>query len=198
MPAWDRTTTEELQNYTSTLHQQLKAVRYPDNLLKCKDLQCEQPSHSTERDDTVLYILCANMETSYTCLPLTGRAGRVGRGWEFIPGWSTEVEPFRLKSNACYIRWMTAGKPRQGALHEAKLSSHALFRPVVRRVKRSENLHQAQWLFGAAMEGDIKLFVEMRRIKTGKGQMEEMAETVDGVTGQQEIADTFATIFKTL
>ena len=108
------------------------------------------------------------------------------------------MEPFRLESNACYFQWMTAGKPWQGALHEAKLRSYALFRHAVRRVKRSEKLHQAQGIFGAAMEGNIKLSKEMKRIKTGKGQKEEMAETVDGVTGQQEIADTFATIFKTL
>ena len=53
-------------------------------------------------------------------------------------------------------------------------------------------------MFSAAMEGDIKLFKEMRKIKTGKGQMEEMAETVDGSTGEQQIAETFANIFKTL
>ena len=79
MPAWGRATTEELQNYTSTLHQQLKAVKCPDSLLKCQDSQCEQPSHNTERDGTVLEILCAMVETSYTCLPLTGRAVGAGR-----------------------------------------------------------------------------------------------------------------------
>ena len=141
----------------------------------------------------VLDILFAMVETSYTCLPLTGRAGGVGRGREVIPGWSTELE-----SNACYARWMTAGKPRQEALPEAKQRSHDLFRHMVRRVKRSEKLHQAQGLFGAAMEGDIKLLREMRRFKTGKGQMKEMAETVDGITGEPGIADSFATIFKTL
>ena len=31
-----------------------------------------------------------------------------------------------------------------------------------------------------------------------EGQMEEMADTVDGVTGEQEIADAFAEIFKKL
>ena len=103
--------------------------------------------------------------------------------WNGIePGCSTEVEPFRLESNACYPRRMAAGKPRQGALQEAKLRSHALFRHAVRRVKRSEKLCQAQGLFGAAIEGDIEHFKEMRRIKTGKGQMKEMAKTVDGVT----------------
>ena len=114
MPAWDRATTVELQNYTSTLQQQLNVVRCPDSLLRCQYPQCEQPSHSTERDDTVLDILCAMVESSYTFLPLTGRAGRVGMDQEVIPGWSTEVELFRLESNTRYSRWMAL--PSAGAL----------------------------------------------------------------------------------
>ena len=35
-------------------------------------------------------------------------------------------------------------------------------------------------------------------VKTGDGQMEEIADTVDGATGEQGIADAFASIFKKL
>jgi hypothetical protein len=45
------------------------------------------------------------------------------------------------------------------------------------------------------MAGDIELFKEMRRAKSVKNQMEEMAETVDGVSREQGVADTFAKIF---
>ena len=194
MPAWDRATPEELHSYTAALHQRLQAVQCPGSLLHCQDPQCEESSHNEERDSTVLDILCAIVETSYSSLPMTGQVGgRKGR--DAIPGWSTEVEPFRQSSIACYQAWLVAGKPRQGEEQEARLRSHALFRHAVRRVKRAAKLNQAKGLFGAAMAGDLELFKEMRRVKSGKGQMEEMAETVDGVTGEQGIADTFAGIF---
>ena len=48
------------------------------------------------------------------------------------------------------------------------------------------------------MAGHLQLFKEMRKVKSGKGQMEEMAETVDNMTGEQEVADTFAGTFNTL
>ena len=38
----------------------------------------------------------------------------------------------------------------------------------------------------------------MQDVKSVKGQMEEMAETVDNVTGEQGVADTFTGIFNTL
>ena len=40
------------------------------------------------------------------------------------------------------------------------------------------------------MAGDVELFKEMRSVKSGKGQMDELAETVESVTGEQEVADT--------
>ena len=89
------------------------------------------------------------------------------------------MEPFRQESNTCYTRWLNAGKPRQGVLQEAKLLSHAFFKHAVCRVQRQQKLHQAQGLFGVAMAGDVSLFKEMRRIKTGEGQMEDMADTMD-------------------
>ena len=98
MLAWDRATCEELESYTAGLHQRLLAVQCPGSMLHCRDSGCEVTSNTEERDKVVLDILLAMVECTYTTLPLTGRSGS---GREIIPGWSAEVEPFRLKSNEC-------------------------------------------------------------------------------------------------
>ena len=74
MPAWDKATNEELQNYRASLHHKLMDLKCPESLHQCKDSKCELLSHDKERDNLVLDVLCAMVETSYTCLPLTGRA----------------------------------------------------------------------------------------------------------------------------
>ena len=117
---------------------------------------------------------------------------------EVIPGWTREVEPFRLSSNAAYRVWLGAGKPRQGEVHKAKLAAHAQYRHAVRRVKRASKLHQARGLYDAAMMGDIELMKELRRVKSGKGEVDELSSMVDGVSGDSNVANKFKEVFQTL
>ena len=65
-------------------------------------------------------------------------------------------------------------------------------------MKRASKLHKAKRLFGAALSGDIELMKEMRRLKKGNGPMEELTDTVDGVTGDQEVAGKFREVYETL
>ena len=43
MPAWGRTTKEELAAYTSQLHQRLQEVQCPNSMVQCKDPMCKDP-----------------------------------------------------------------------------------------------------------------------------------------------------------
>ena len=87
MPAWDRAKEEELSAYTRQLHERLQRVQCPNSLLSCRDPLCRDDSHSEQRDNMVLDILSTIVETSYTCLPLTGQAGNSQKpDREVIPG----------------------------------------------------------------------------------------------------------------
>ena len=48
------------------------------------------------------------------------------------------------------------------------------------------------------MAGDMELMKELRRLKSGKGDMDELAETVDGVTGDREVAEQFTKVYRNL
>ena len=156
-------------------------------------------AHTEDRYVVILDILLAVVESSYTSLPLTGRAGQgVLRDKKGTPGWSAEVEPYRQRSNYSYRAWLAGGRPSHGELHRSKVESHAQFRYAVRRVKRASKLHQAKGLLEAAKAGDLALMKEMRRVKSGQPVTEELAESVDGVTGQQEVANQFAAVHSAL
>ena len=137
MPAWGRSNEKELSSYTRTLNQQLLLVRCPGSLLNCRDPLCEDRAHNDNRDSVVLDILLAMVESSYSsCLPLTGRAGgREKKDMKVTPGWSAEVEPYRQRSNYCYLTWLAGGRRSHGDLHRAKVDSHTQYQYSVRRVK---------------------------------------------------------------
>ena len=48
------------------------------------------------------------------------------------------------------------------------------------------------------MEGDIELMKAMRQVKSGKGEMDELTETVDGVTGEDNVSNKFKQVFDSL
>ena len=48
------------------------------------------------------------------------------------------------------------------------------------------------------MAGDLELMKELRRIKSGKSEMDELPETVDGVSGEREVADQFRKVYQNL
>ena len=48
------------------------------------------------------------------------------------------------------------------------------------------------------MLGDVNLLKEMRNIKRGRGVYEELPDSVEGATGEEEIVDKFREVYSTL
>ena len=48
------------------------------------------------------------------------------------------------------------------------------------------------------MTGDMELMKELRRLKTGKGELDELPDTVDGVTGERHVAEQFTKVYSNL
>ena len=79
LPAWDRATKAELEDYKANLQARLQAVQCPASLLHCHNTNCQDQSHSETRDNMVLDLLLTIVETSYTSLPLEEQAARTAR-----------------------------------------------------------------------------------------------------------------------
>ena len=109
LPDWNRATKIELDNYKSELLSRLQAAQIPFSVKSCNDINCLDKKHNDAADSLILDILLAVVEASYASVPLTGKAGGKNSKREIIPGWSREVEQFRLNSNAAYRSWLAAG-----------------------------------------------------------------------------------------
>ena len=146
----------------------------------------------------VLDILLSIVETSYTTLPLTGTINRNNVTHKYLPGWNKEVSELQQKSRYSYRVWIANGKPNQGPIHHEKLRSQSVFRQAIRKIKRNSKKYQAEALVEAALQGDLNLMKEMKRIKSGKGSMDELPNCVDGAEGELEIANKFKEVYESL
>ena len=66
---------------------------------------------------------------------------------------------------------------------------------AVRRVKRANSLHQAKGLFAAVQDADLAMMKEIRRLQSCRGPVDKLMDIVDGITGQQGVANQFGAVY---
>ena len=97
-PAWYKADQNQRDMFTSDLDVRLSSLNTPDSL-QCCDPLCQDPSHSEERDSHVLDIQTSVIESTHSCIPLSG-GGNCGAADALkschvtaaVPGWRDEVK----------------------------------------------------------------------------------------------------------
>ena len=120
-PAWYKAEQEQIDSYTAQLHDKLDNLVAPESL-SCSNCQCEDPQHGQERDDFVLDLITAAIETSHQTIPMSGtvRSSQDGNCFveKTIPGWKEHVEPYRQDAIFWHSIWQSAGRPGQEGLKD--------------------------------------------------------------------------------
>ena len=197
-PSWSKASADQVAVFTASLHDRLQALSVPPGVC-CGDVHCSAHGHSSETDTSVLDILCALVETSYTTLPMYGGAsGRLG-GRGKVPGWSKEVGPYQAEAKYWYDAWIREGSPRGDWLHSLMVKKRAQYHYAVRRVRKRADLTRAEQLFAASLQGDTDLLAEMRKIRCGGSDGDTvLPDVVAGGQGEDEIAGKFKAVYATL
>ena len=146
-PAWFKASQDDKDQYTSDLHERLCNLDQPVSL-DCQNPNCKDASHTQDRDSYVLDILTSVIESSHSCIPLTGgsrgsfspdlsRSCPVKGG---VPCWKNEVEPQRQEPLFWHAESRSAGSPKEGPLHHSMKTSIKLYRYLIRKVKKRSEL----------------------------------------------------------
>ena len=206
-PTWSRATVENkdaykqyLENRLLQLQDHVEQTPLLTTCLKCENLHCMDTVHSEVRDSHMLDLLTAIIEASHLTLPTHGGCW-VGekRPGVSIPGWSREVKPYRDDSLHWGNLWRRAGRPNTGWLHDIYVAARRQYHYAVLRVKRRRKEHQAEELLVAAMNGDVRLLKEMKKIRKGRHSgSNELPDNVGGSVGEQNIAELFRKSYENL
>ena len=161
-PAWYKATEQDKHEYTALLSQKLTYLEAPDSL-SCSDVNCQHEGHTGERDSHVLDLMCAILEASSACIPLSGKFKSPRKNKrENLPGWRENVAPAKEDALFWHGIWLSAGFPPSGDLYHIMCQSRNQFHYAVRRAKRLAGEIKARKLLEAAEDGNIALMKEMR------------------------------------
>ena len=171
-PAWHKATGDSITKFGQELQSKLADISAPASL-HCMDPLCSNQTHSKERDDMVVDILCAVVETSHTSIPLAGGrrpcpGSKDNTKQGNIAGWRSEIEPFRQQAELLHSMWRSSGKPNSGTMHMLMAKSRNQYHYAIRRTKRSAALQRAKVLLEKSLISDMDLLKEMKVIKCGK------------------------------
>ena len=200
-PAWSRAEEQQRDHYTSALEERLRALPVPaclstDMLLRCANPHCQDKAHSEAGDGFLLDIVTAMVETSHQTIPMSGGgaggSGRASRGG--LPGWSREVEPYRVESTRCHKLWQEHGRPSTGHVHQAMVKSRTQYHHAIRRIKRQEQQIRSKNLLDAAMAGDLNLLKEMKKVRNNG--TDDLPNSVEGAETEDAIAEKFREVYE--
>ena len=83
-PVWYKASSEQINVYTFTLSEKIENIPEPD-CLKCSNCNCNDRSHSMDKDSYFMDILCTIIETSHLTIPLTSGREKLF-GWHYPQG----------------------------------------------------------------------------------------------------------------
>ena len=138
-PAWYKASEQEVRRYKSELQSRLEAIPVPVCLAfdECDNLKCQDELHSKERDDFVLSLMSAVIETSHTTIPMVGGRKEAARpDCGTMPGWQEMVASAQKDSLFWHSVWHSAGRPGEGELLRIMQKTRARYHMAIRRVRR--------------------------------------------------------------
>ena len=203
-PAWYKAEEKDRDRYTGLLHDRLVELPVPHSLA-CTDPLCTDEHHSQERDIFVLDIMSSVIEVTHQTIPMSG--GGKSKSWdpnkscpieENIPGWNDEVEPYKQDAVFWHSVWQSAGRPTRGRLKDIMASTRNKYHHAIRRVKKMANAIRAQKLLEASETSSVDLLKEMKKLKGNKLSSDNLADVVDGVTGENMIVEEFRKMYEDL
>ena len=139
------------------------------------------------------------METSYTCIPLTGRSSATGQKQsQPLPGWKEFVAPLKKDSLFWHSVWLSAGRQTSGALYQVMCHARMKYHLAVRQAKKLAETAKARELATASEAGDIALMKELKKSLDKKDSSQSVPDCLEGKVTHDTILDKFRECYEDL
>ena len=189
-PAWYKATVEQKHEYTSMLEEKLADLPIPESLC-CDSPCCKVDEHARSHDSHIMDVMCAVLETSHQCIPLSSSKKTSDSKKNNLPGWKENVAPAKKDALFWHSVWMSAARPNRGELYNIMCWTRNKFTYAVRKAKRLAGTIESRKLLEAAESGDVALMSEMKRVLGRKDTGQTVPESLDGKVTHDTILERF-------
>ncbi|ELU16947.1 hypothetical protein CAPTEDRAFT_200504, partial [Capitella teleta] len=183
--SWERATKSDIEAYHRRCSPLLSSIAILHVALLCSDAQCDNISHREAISKLYRDITNAMLTSSAASIP-TKRQQR----HKPVPGWNEFVKEHHAAARLSFTLWVSAGKPRQGSLHEQMSRDRARFKFALRRCKRDEAQIKADKLAESFLPLDNTAF--WKEVQAQSLKSTPLVASVNGTSGEDAIANMWA------
>lgn len=189
---WANANAASLNYYQCSLDYALSTVKMPIELL----VDTEDSGQNAQPIIDEYYAAIMNCVTNCTVASIPVK--NIGSSpVDVVPGWNDVVGDKHDIARAAFVDWIIAGKPRHGPEFLLMRKTRASFKLALRYCKQHEEFLRADALANSLADKDYNKFWNCIR-KVNNGSATKYTHTVDGVTGETEIADKWSNYFEKL
>ena len=179
---WSKVSAANVQNYCDRLSQCIDVLS--SDVTNCVAANCTK--HQAMLDSYAQSLVSSLLHCASECFPTyTVKSGKR------LVGWNDSACLFKKTANFWYKIWKEAGCPKSGVLSQIKKTTKSRYKYWVRRLKRRQNILLQRKLAHLLRRKSKKGFwSEVRRLNRSHSSY---TPVVDGVSGDENIANLFAT-----
>ena len=187
-PKWGQASLDEKQAFNDNLELQLSEISIPETVSDCNDLHCQDPNHKEDLDQYTLAVLEAIQAAAEESLP--SPVYQANKKRKVIPGWVSEVKPYRDNAFFWHQIWKSCGRPINTEIHRIMKNTRNVYHFQFRKCKKAEEKIKRDNLLNACMGNGGDIF---KQIKALRKSAVPTATSIDGVT--QDIPEYFGKIY---
>ena len=186
---WYGASDVNLSNYNSCTRAELAKIKLPFDALQCENVDCT--SHRKDIDIFYYNIINTLINCTKRCIPVLKLHEN-----SYIAGWNEHVSYYYNISRIEFKWWVSNNRPRQGSIYHAMRSSRARFKYALRQCKLDERLIVSEKLADHMKNHEINDF--WKDIRNHSKSKSALSNCIDGVTGENAIADLWRDHYESL
>ena len=188
---WSRASDEDIKCYKACLDEELSKIQLDQNAFNCTEPFCQDHNASLELFHNAIVKACLLASQG---IPKAKPAGR--QSDKYLPGWKQYVAPYRTDALFWHRLWKENGSPHTGIIAEIRRTTRSRYHAVLRKIKRNKYQMQAMNIVQSIETSRYNDF--WKTINRLKGKPSKLPTTMDGVVGDDNIANLFQDKFNKL